>query len=75
MRSSESKYASKKSKPEPNKNTWLDHMISEANMTAALSQFLVQISAIPKTKDIERIVVGDLANGLYPLAILTRSKD
>lgn len=70
LKSSESKYVKK---PEPT-NTWLDYPISEGNMTAALAQFLVQMSIVPKTKDIERIVVGDLANGLYPLAILTKAK-
>lgn len=63
-----SKYARKKVP----KNTWIERTISEANMTAALAQFLVQMSDIPKSKDIERIVVGDLANGLYPLAVLTK---
>lgn len=67
-----SKYFKKK-KPEPNQ--WIERTISEANMTAALAQFLVQMSDIPRTKDIERIVVGDLANGLYPLAVLTRGKE
>lgn len=68
-----SKYATKvKKKSEPSE--WLDKTISEENMTAALAQFLVQMSIIPKTKDIERIVVGDLANGLYPLAVLTKGK-
>lgn len=70
MSLSRSKYAKKEPMPS---NDWQDKMISEANMTAALAQFLVQMSIIPKTKDVERIVVGDLANGFYPLAILTKS--
>lgn len=68
MKSSQSKYA----KRQPvEKNTWQDRTISEANMTAALAQFLVQMSIVPRTVDVERVIVGDLANGFYPLAILT----
>lgn len=67
MKSSQSKYASRKP---ATKNEWQDKTISEANMTAALAQFLVQMSIVPRTAEVERVIVGDLANGLYPLAVL-----
>lgn len=68
MKSSQSKYAKKR--PATDKNEWQDLTISEANMTAALAQFLVQMSIVPKTVDVERVIVGDLAKGFYPLAVL-----
>jgi len=71
MKLSQSKYATQKAEP----NAWKDMTISEANMTAAIGQFMQQMSIVPKTKDVERIIVGDLANGLYPLAVLMRGRD
>lgn len=71
MKLSQSKYAPQKAEP----NRWTDDTISEANMTAALAQFMVQMSMVPKSKDIEKVIVGDLHNGMYPLAILMRGKD
>lgn len=79
MKSSQSRYARKRegssaadAKRKPlEKNEWEDMTISEANMTAAIAQFMVQMSLVPKTVDVERVIVGDLANGFYPLAVLT----
>lgn len=70
MSLSKSKYA-RKTKEKPEANGWQDLTISEDNMTAAIAQFLTQMSIVAKTKDIERVIVGDLANGFYPLAVLS----
>lgn len=73
MKSSQSKYSSRKKTPV--KNQWRDLTISEANMTAALEQFLHQTTHLAKDEDVERIIVGDLANGFYPLAVAVHKKE
>lgn len=70
MKSSQSKYASRKKVP----NQWRDMTISESNMAACLEQFLHQTTHLAKDEDVERIVVGDLANGFYPLAVAVQKK-
>lgn len=73
MSLAKSKYAQRRTKKEPNQ--WLDMTISEGNMTDIIATFLQQISAVPNTKNIERVIVGDLANGFYPLAVATSKGD
>lgn len=73
MSLAKSKYAQQRKKKEPNQ--WLDLTISEGNMTDIISMFLQQMSAVSNSTSIERVIVGDLANGFYPLAVaITKEK-
>lgn len=57
-------------KPLPKgENQWEELTLSEGNMTDLIASFLQSVNVIPRSEDIKRIVVGDLANGLYTLAV------
>lgn len=56
----------KKSHP---KNQWREFTISEGTMTDLLSSFLASTTHIPNADDVEKVIVGDPANGQYTLAV------
>jgi len=68
MSLSKSKYL----KPTP-KEKWIEKTISEENVSEAIKAFLrvVPSSEYP-SKDIHRVIVGDLVNGQYLLSILVK---
>jgi hypothetical protein len=50
-------------------NQWQEILLSEDNMRLAIEYALVQLQAIPKHGVLERVIVGELAKGLYPVSI------
>lgn len=59
-----SRYAKAKAKE---KNPWREVEISEGNLIAALSCLPVKL--LKKDEYIERLIVGEPVNGVYPLSV------
>lgn len=72
MRSSQSKFASKK---EP--NPWREVYIHEDNLRMALEYALRISTQLKGSEEVERVLVGEPVNGVYPLsvAIIKRKED
>lgn len=63
-----SKYASRpKNKPEP--NPWHEVEIHESNLIIALEFSMRQTRQLKGSEEIERVLVGEPANGVYPLSV------
>lgn len=69
MNLEDSRYVKKPKKPS---NTWSEISISEGNMTDLIAVFLQQTSHVRAFSDIERVIVGELANGQYPVSVLKK---
>lgn len=55
--------------PHKEGNQWEDYIISEGNMTDLIASFLQSMSATSRADNIKRVVIGDLTNGQYVLAV------
>lgn len=64
MKSSQSKYATKK---EP--NPWREIPIHEDNLRMALEYALRMTTQLKGSEEVERVLVGEPVNGVYPLAV------
>lgn len=60
-----SKYAKVKKPP----NQWREIEIHESNLILALEFALRQTTQLKPSEKIERIIVGEPANGIYPLSV------
>lgn len=65
MRSAQSKYAGKKAEPNP----WREIPIHEDNLKMALEYALTMSTQIKKSEEVERVLVGEPVNGVYPLSV------
>lgn len=65
MKSSQSKYASRKTEPNP----WREILIHESNLIAALEFAMTMSTELKKSEEIERLIVGEPVNGVYPLSV------
>lgn len=55
--------------PKKPRNQWREYPISEGTMTDLLSSFLASVNSIPDAMDVDKVIVGDVHNGLYTLAV------
>lgn len=65
MKSAQSKYASKRNEPNP----WHEIDIHESNLIVALEYALRQTRQLKGSEEIEKVLVGEPANGVYPLSV------
>lgn len=65
MRLKDSKYLAPKKKP----NQWKEILIHESNLIVALEYALRQTTQLKPSEIIERVLVGEPANGVYPLSV------
>ncbi len=75
MRLSNSKYLSPAEKKESNQ--WREIEVSEDILKDALTYTLSNLKVLKRSEHIERVLVGEPKNGVYPLsvAILKRKED
>lgn len=69
MSLTKSRYAKK---PKPLKNQWRETQISEGTMADLIAIYLQQVSYVPDADRIERVIIGELADGQYPLTVAVR---
>lgn len=62
-------------KPKTQRNPWREVVISEANLIVALEYALRQTTHLKPRETIERVIVGEPANGQYPLSIAVKRKE
>lgn len=73
MRLEKSKYLSapKPKKSLKSENYWKEVLVSETHLIAALESYLGQamVKVLKRGERIERVLVGEPANGVYPLSV------
>lgn len=70
MRLDESRYI------KSNNNQWREIPIHESNLIVALEFALRQTTQLKSGEGIERVIVGEPANGIYPLSVaITKRKE
>lgn len=62
-----SKYATKRKVKEP--NPWREVEIHESNLIPALEYSLRMTTQLKGSEEIERVLVGEPVNGVYPLSV------
>lgn len=70
MSLAKSKYAQKKNEPNP----WREVPIHETNLIMALEYAMTISTELKKSEEIERVLVGEPINGVYPLSVAIISK-
>lgn len=70
MRSNESRYVKTKN----DGNQWREIPIHESNLVIALEFALRQTTQLKASEVIERVIVGEPANGIYPLSVAILKK-
>lgn len=60
-----SKFAKEKVKPNP----WKEISIHETNLIVALEYALRMTTQLKASEEIERVLVGEPVNGVYPLSV------
>lgn len=68
MRLETSKYLKAPTKKKQS-NPWREVPISESNLIAALEYAMRQTTQLKASEVIERVIVGEPANGIYPLSV------
>lgn len=61
----QSKFAKEKAKPNP----WKEIPIHESNLIDALSYSLKFSGHLKSSEEVERVLVGEPVNGVYPLSV------
>lgn len=65
MRLEKSKYLAKKKETNP----WKEIPVHESNLIVALEFAMRQTTQLRPSESIERVIVGEPANGVYPLSV------
>lgn len=65
----DSKYLVPKKSKKKEANPWRELAISETNMIVAMEYALRQTTHLARDEVIERVIVGEPANGVYPLSV------
>lgn len=60
---------SKFSKEKPQPNPWRELQIHESQLIVALEYALHQSTHLKSSEQIERVLVGEPVNGVYPLSV------
>lgn len=55
-------------------NPWREYEVSESNLIDALSYTLSNLKVLKRTEHIERLLVGEPVNGVYPLSVAITKK-
>ncbi len=50
-------------------NPWREYEVSESNLIDALTYTLSNLKVLKRTEIIERLLVGEPVNGVYPLSV------
>jgi ribonuclease HII len=70
MRLKDSKYLAPKKRPQQKEsNPWKEILIHESNLIVALEYAMRQTTQLKPSEIIERVLVGEPANGVYPLSV------
>lgn len=71
----ESKYFVPKAKAKKkDPNPWKEIPVHESNLIVALEYAMRQTTQLKPSETIERVIVGEPANGVYPLSVAIHKK-
>lgn len=67
----QSKYLRKKKETNP----WREVLVSESNLIVALEYAMRQTTQLKRSEHIERLIVGEPSEGVYPLSVAIKRKE